>query len=708
MPHPFLHALDHPVPRRLSQATRDLARGYLETDAIRATLGRAVLDVPPRGERALHEHYADNVRQIAEQAPLRIRSDERIIGAATFLEAPGHACPGGLYGGTSHTTLNFGKALQLGLAGIEAEIHAVQNARQLDADETGYLKGSLGCIAAMRIWRDRYIQALPGSGPHAEAVLNILQQVPEHPARHFVEAVQSLWFFFEFQRLCGNWSGLGRVDALLGPYLEADLAAGVVTQDEAREYLAHFWIKGTEWKGVMQGSGDAQHYQNVILGGIDASGRDISNTVTELVLDVVEELHISDYPIAVRVNDQTTESMWRRIAAIQRQGGGIVSIYNERIVLEALQRFGYPADEAAGFTNDGCWEVIIPGKTAFTYWPFDALQILQRTLGLTPGQPRGNPATFEALYADFKLGLGEVIEQQNRLISGYFRDEFRESRCRNAKATPQPTTLLSLLMDDCIPRARSYNNRGAKYAVAAVHAGGLPDVVNSLLAIQRFVYGERRLTLDELRACLKNDWQGAEPLRQEIAASGIGYGNDDDAADAMMQRVFDDYCVIVGESREVDGVLRPAGISTFGRELAYAPARSATAFGYRKGVILAPNLAPTPGTDRNGPTAVVKSFCKNDFRKLPNGCPLDLKFHPGSVAGEQGLEALAALLKTFVACGGYYLQVDVADAAMLRDAQQHPERYPNLSVRISGWSARFTTLAPDWQEMIIRRTEQRF
>jgi len=136
---------------------------------------------------------------------------------------------------------------------------------------------------------------------------------------------------------------------------------------------------------------------------------------------------------------------------------------------------------------------------------------------------------------------------------------------------------------------------------------------------------------------------------------------------------------------------------------------SATAqpFGAKAHEILASNLAPTPGSDRCGPTAVIRSFCKQDFSKLTCGTPLDLKFHPGCLEDERGVEALVTLLKTFVAQGGFYLQVDVADAAVLRQAQVQPELYPNLSVRISGWSARFVTLGREWQDMVIQRTEQR-
>ncbi len=168
-----------------------------------------------------------------------------------------------------------------------------------------------------------------------------------------------------------------------------------------------------------------------------------------------------------------------------------------------------------------------------------------------------------------------------------------------------------------------------------------------------------------------------------------------------------DYCftALVGKVRQRHGILRPAGISTFGRESSdFLPHRLATASGHKKGEILASNFTPSPGSDA-GPTAAIAAHCCVDFSRLPCGTALDLKIHPESVRGEEGLQALVALFRAFVELGGIFLQMDVVDAAVLRDAQAHPERYPNLSVRVSGWSARFATLNREWQELIISRLE---
>ena len=269
----------------------------------------------------------------------------------------------------------------------------------------------------------------------------------------------------------------------------------------------------------------------------------------------------------------------------------------------------------------------------------------------------------------------------------------------------QPAPLLSAFVEGCIENARGYHDRGAKYTVFAPHAGGLPDVANSLMTIRRLVYDEGDLTLRELLSIVRNDWQGHEALRLQVGRRFPLYGNDDPEADAMARRVFDDYVEAAGSVKERNGVLRPPGISTFGRELAFREHRLATTFGRRKGDTLASNLSPTPGTDLHGPTAAMKSYCGMDFERLPNGAPLDLKISPGALHGGAGTDALVGLMRTFIDLGGMFLHIDVVDAETLRAAQRAPDAYPNLAVRVSGWSARFTTLSRDWQDMIINRTE---
>lgn len=691
---------------RLSAATRRLAGRVLLGEYGRR-MGRASFVLTPDEDAAAPElRTARAILRIAGEAPLHVRSEELLAGAAPLVEAAYHQIPVAGVSGTSHTTLGFARALREGLGAYRQRLCARRQRGPLSAEQGQFLDAMAMCLDAMALWHRRLLveldrQAAAESGAaraRLESVRAALAPVPEAPPQSFREAVQALWFLWEFQRLCGNWSGIGRLDAMLGPLLERDLAAGSTTLDEARELLAHFWIKGAEWIGCRAdhaaSGGDAQFYQNVVLGGVDAAGLPVCNAVTYLVLDIAEELHISDFPVAVRVGTRTPERLWRRIAEVQRLGGGIVSIYNDALVIRSLVEFGYPLEDARDFANDGCWEVTIPGKTAFSYCPFDLLPAFQETLGLGPGNtvtPDG--ATFDEVYARFRDRMRAMIEAVCAQGEKAFLDG-------------PPSPLVSLFVDDCIEAARSYYRRGAVYSVRSPHAGGMPDTANSLYAVKTLVFDRRRVGLAELAEILRQDWNGHEDLRQEVRRDLVLYGNDEDGPDSMLTRVYNDYVALCREQPRRNGVLMPPGISTFGRELAFRPQRLAQPFGARAHEILASNLAPTPGTDRRGPTAVIRSFCKQDFTRLTCGTPLDLKLHPGGLADERGLGALVTLLKAFVEQGGFYLQVDVADAAVLRDAQARPERYPNLSVRISGWSARFVTLGREWQDMVIQRTEQ--
>jgi pyruvate-formate lyase len=699
-------AMDSKV-HRLSSSTRQLAARYLSGEFGRS-MKKASFSLDPKEIEGVtaSRHSALAVKAVAEQAPLRIVEEELLAGAATLLEGPSHHIPLTSFWSTSHTTIGFEQVLQCGYRGLRCRIKERLDRGDLDEKGRDLLQAMQVCLEAAGIWHQRYVQEIEKRIAHSagdqreplQKILSSVIDVPENPPVNFRQAVQSLWMMWEFQRLCGNWSGLGRIDKILGPWLEKDLAEGRITLEDARELLAHFWIKGCEWIGAYWDlpltSGDAQYYQNIILSGIDSEGRDVTNAVTYLVLDIAEELHISDFPIAVRVNKNTPERLFRRIAEVQRLGGGIVSIYNEELVIKALTRFGYPLPEAREFTNDGCWEVLIPGKTAFNYWPFDTLQLLQETLGLgSENQPLPFFNTFDDLYQAFRQGLAKTLEEIHRQMDVNYIDGL-------------PSPLLSLFVDDCIERGRGYHDRGAKYSVMAPHAGGLPDTINSLYVLKKFIFDEKVMTLPEFVNILRNNWEGREELRGQIRQRYELYGNDNPEANAMAVRVFDDYVELAGRIRERNGVLRPPGISTFGREIGWRNQRAATAFGRLKGEILATNLSPTPGTDYHGPTAVIKSYCSMDFEKLPNGVPLELKILPLTLKGEAGLNALVGMMKTFMELGGWYLQVDVVDSEVLRDAQKHPEKYPNLSVRISGWSARFTTMNKEWQDMIIQRTQQ--
>ncbi len=665
-------------------------------------------DIPGFDELSPLQQYDAAILRIAEQTPLRLCPEETICGAATLGAAIRHMVPASRNGqplcaSNSHLTLNFRRVIDEGLDSYAAEIEQRLSDPALSTGQRDFLHSLQNVLRAMRIWHARYLEATKEEKPEIHARL---QQVPFGPARSFHEAVQSLWFVFSFVRLCGNWPGIGRLDVLLGKYLQQDLRSGLLTPDDARCILANLFIKGCEWICMEPpvGTGDAQHYQNIVLAGIDENGNEVANEVTDLVLDVVEELAIGDFPITLRINENTPEPLLRHAAQVMRHGGGIVAVYNEPLVLRAMAKAGYSRQEARRFANDGCWEVQVPGATNFGYMPFDGLQLLDAALGLHDGDAVPSYTDIEELYTSFLNELRNAVQTLYRdtVLSVYERTP--DGWCK--KGTDL-CSVVSLFEDGCIPNARNYYDLGPVYTVRSPHLGGAPDVGNSLYAIQQLVFEEKRLSLAELIGILKNNWADEEPLRQSIRNRYQFYGNDSEA-DLWTARVLNDFAAIVTDTPCADAppVRFVPGISTFGRQVDWLPMRCATAFGARKGDILAGNASPSPGTDISGATAIIRSYCKADHTLQTTGSALDVKLNPQTLSGDTGITALVALIRGFIQLGGFFMQLDVMDPTVLRAAQESPAEHKTLSVRVSGWNARFVTLNKEWQDMIIERSAQ--
>ena len=721
---------------RLSPATRELARRMLSGENGRCMTEQPAVfidDAETYKKMSREKQQMCCVQTVARKAPIRLIEGEYLAGSATLGIARDGWTPAALeekqhftanvdryeFIGTNHVTLGFEEVLKKGYKGIRKEIlDSLSSRRRLLTGENAYkslekeidtLEAMYGCLEAAGVWHKRYMQALQdrittSMGPIRERYRDIytnLQNVPENPPANFKEALQSLWFMFAFQRLCGNWPGIGRIDKMLGGYLKQDLANGDLTIEEAREYLAHFWIKGAEWcngdgQECFDGTGDGQYYQNIILSGIDEDGQDVTNEVTYLILDVVEELRISDYPISVRLRSDSEARLYRRVAEVMQQGGGVMAVYNEEVIIDSLQDFGYPLEEARNFTNDGCWEIQIPGKTCFRYHAYDMLQILQKDV-LKMNEE--GPSALE--YKDFE----ELFAAFSRACRDYLQVRVFE-KTREQLHLGLNSLLASLFTEGCITNGRQYWDGGAKYKVYSPHPGGMPDVANSLLAIRKLVYEDRTVTLNELVDILKHNWEGYEVLRLTMRNKLSYYGNDDDQADSMMVRVYEDYITSVNSLTSQEGFLNPAGISTFGRQIQWASHRKATADGHKAGEYLAHNIDPAPGTDVNGATAVIRSYSKMNWRKLPGGTALTLRMLPSIMRAENGAEMIEALVRGFISLGGIFLQLDMLDTDTLLDAQNNPDNYKGLAVRVSGWSARFVTLNKEYQDMIIHSTGQ--
>jgi len=707
----FYSAFPGSRPVRCSEKTRRFAWDSLQGVYGRQTMETPALnaeDIPGFDGLSVYGKYDAAIRLICEKAPLRLCPDELLCGSATLGNAVSHQIPlnaGGkpIMASVSHLTCGFDRVLREGLDSYLERIHA-RMAKECTPAQEEFLRSLENTVESLRIWHGRYLALLAEKRDSAADgterayyadLYDNLAPVPFGVPKNFRQGLQALWFLFAFTRLCGNWPGIGRIDVMLGELLRADLDSGALTMEEARELVAHFWIKGCEWIRLdldHRGTGDAQHYQNIVLSGCDESGRDITNALTWLVLDVVEEFPIPDYPIAVRINQDSDPALLTKIAAVMRHGSGVAAIYNESLIIDSLVEFGYPLEEARRFANDGCWEVQIPGKTLFTYHPMDIYAMFQvHVLGMDGEEKHYD--SFEELMAVTRTLIANHMAGWHKGADGFGKGG-------------GPATVVALFEDDCIENAADYFCGGTRYRALSPHFGGMPDTANALYAIKKLVFDEKKLTFDQFMEILRADWAGHEDLRRYVRDAYVYYGNDNDEVDAIAVDLMDTFMTETRRIKERAGVKRPAGISTFGRQIDWKDIRHPHAHGYRKGDILASNLSPTPGTDREGATAVIRSHCKIDLSRLTCGTALDIKLEPNSVKDQEGLEAIAGLLAGFISLGGFFLQIDVMDNAVLLEAQKHPEQYQNLAVRISGWSARFVTLSDTWQRMIIERSQQ--
>ena len=692
-------------PTRCTEETRRFA-----WDSLHAKYGRETLDTPSLSadsiegfaEMAAYDKYDAMISLIAEKAPLRLCENELLCGSATLGDAVAHRIPvtygdSAVMGSMSHHTCGFDRALSEGINSYRDRINK-RLGEECTAEQERFLKSLLNVTDAMKVWHERYLKLLSEKIENAATdtdrryyteLYENLAPVPFNPPKTYRQAMQAVWFLFAFSRLCGNWPGIGRLDLMIGSFLESELAGGTITVDFAREIMAHFFIKGCEWIRIdSRGTGDAQHYQNIVLSGCGEDGADITNTATRLALEIVEEFPISDYPIAVRMSEDSPAWLWEKIAQVMRHGGGVAAIYNERLIIDSLTNFGYDIAEAQRFANDGCWEVQVPGKTLFSYCPMDGLDILQRNVfGLFDEIPSKSYDSYGELLAAYDAAIAVFMENWHRNADSFGKGG-------------GPCSVLALLEDDCIENAADYHNGGTRYRVFSPHLGGMPDAANELYAVKKLVFDEKKLTFSEFMRILKNNWEGFEELRRYVRRSYEYYGNDNDECDEILVHIMDTYMNETRKTKSRNGVLRPPGISTFGRQIDWKDARAAHAHGFLRGDILASNLSPTPTTDTSGATAVILSHCKINYKLLTGGCALDIKLDPTCAE----TDAIVALMRGFIELGGNFLQIDVLDNSMLRDAQLHPENYQNLSVRISGWSARFVTLCDEWQRMIIERT----
>jgi formate C-acetyltransferase len=555
----------------------------------------------------------------------------------------------------------------------------------------------------------------PGRQAELRKIAEVCRHVPAHAPRDFWEALQAYWFtHLGVVTELNTWDSFcpGHLDQHLDPFYRRGVDQGTLTREVAKELLECLWVKFNNQPappkvGVTAAeSGTYTDFANINNGGLKRDGSDGVNEVTYLILDVIDEMHILQPSSNLQLSRKSPDAFLRRGLEIVRQGWGQPSIFNADMVVEELLRQGKSVEDARCGGTSGCVETGAFGKEAYILTGYLNLpKVLEVTLnngvdartGKKVGVGTGDPRTFstyEQLFAAFRQQLHYFVDVKvrgNNVIERLYADYM-------------PAPFLSLLVDDCVRNGKDYNNGGPRYNSTYIMGVGPATCTDSLAAIKYHVFDRTTVTMDELLQALVANFEGREKLRLRLWNKTPKFGNDDEYADSILVEVFNAFFdEIDGRRNTKEGRYRVNYLSTT-CHVYFGSVTEATADGRRAGDPLSDGISPVQGADRHGPTAVVKSAAKMDHART-GGTLLNQKFTPQLLSGEEGLDKVAELVRSYFRLGGHHIQFNVVTAATLRAAQADPEKYRDLIVRVAGYSDYFCDLTRALQDDIIARTE---
>jgi len=558
-------------------------------------------------------------------------------------------------------------------------------------------------------------EADPARKAELERIAETCTHVPAHAPRDFHEALQYYWFcHLAVITELNGWDSFspGHLDQHLLPFYRRGLADGTLTPEKARELLEAFFVKFNNHPappkvGVTAAeSGTYTDFANINLGGFLADGRDGSNELSHLVLEIVDEMHLLQPSTNLQLSRKTPDALLKHALRVIRKGYGFPSVFNADTVVEQQLRQGKTLEDARAGGCSGCVETGAFGKEAYILTGyFNLVKVLELALhdGVDPrtgrqlGPRTGGPETlaaFDDLFAAFRRQLRHFIEVKlrgNQVIEQIY-----------ARLMPAP--FLSVITDDCIRKGKDYNAGGARYNNSYIQFVGIGSLADCLAAVRQIVFDEKALPPADLVKALDADFAGGEALRQRLVNRTRKYGNDDDYADGLMVRAFNALVEEVdGRPNTKGGKYRIEMLPTT-CHVYFGSVTGAMPDGRRAGLPLSEGISPVQGADRHGPTAVFKSAGKMDHVKT-GGALLNLKLAPALLADETGIDNLAHLVRTYFGMGGHHVQFNVVRAETLREAQARPESHRDLIVRVAGYSDYFCDLSRELQDEILSRTE---
>ncbi len=625
--------------------------------------------------------------------------------------------------------LDYGKVLNKGLSGVikEAEegLSRLDSTYHEDFKKRDFYDAAILTLKAVIAWAHRYAmlaEDMAKSEKDAEkkASLKIISEtcrwVPENPARTFYEALQSFWFIHAAAWIEQAQGSIvpGRFTQYMYPFYKKDKEAGRITEEEAIELLELLCIKlseiGIQYSTELYATGAQQHTSNsLLIGGLNEDGEDATNELDFLFLEALKRVRMIQPSVVCAWHNKLSEKFLLKCTDVVKMGLGMPAFINSHIAVKRnLDRWKCSEAEANTFAIVGCSQSAV-AHSVDNVWGglLNYAKVLQLTLnngkdpvsGKQLGLQTGEAESFKT-YEDLESALSKQLRYFTKLLITVSRIS------ENVHSRYFPTPFASALVDDCLKRGKHLLDGGAKYGSDLDCLAGAVDVSNSMAAIKKVVFEDKKIPMGELLEVLKDNFVGHEDTHRLLLAAPK-YGNEDEFVDQIVRKSYDEfydeemsYKSFLGKD---DG--RPWGVvvsghSWFGQHVGAQPNGREAGKALTDG-----SISATPGTDRKGPTALIHSASKAMDTLKYSGNILNLKFHPMAISTEDDQKKLLALIRTYMDLGGYHIQFNVVSSKLLREAQLNPDQYRNLVVRVAGFSAFFVKLDKKLQEEIIARTE---
>lgn len=604
------------------------------------------------------------------------------------------------------------------------------------ADRYNFYRGVHIVTDAMITFAKRYAQKAremagnesdPERASELAQIAETMDWIMENPARDFREAIQTLWFYQMCVLMDANMHGtsVGRVDQLLGEFAEHDIAAGVITREQAQELIDLYYLKVAECNKIWAArtalsSPGYTSGQLITVGGVDKDGNDATNVVTYMCLEAMGRMKMHSPTQGLRIHDNTPDKLWDCAIAVNKVAGGVPAYFYDGAIRPALEARGISPEDSWDYCLIGCVEPSIGGAewpacgglgiSSYTNYANILLLALNDGKSFRKGQdPLVDTETQFGPHTGMLSDMTSMEEVKQAYLEAmrFWVDwdaamiNVFESVARHVM--PQP--VVSAAMEGCMESGCDVMDGGAKYNSTGMSGIGLGNVVESLSVIDKVCFKDNVATPAELLEALKANWEGHEELHRFIINELPHYGNGDDEADKYCSFVADSYADYVVQKTGIRGNYA-AGLYPVTMNVTYGKFTGATPDGRTNGSPLSDGISAVQGLDTNGPTAILNSVCKFDHTKYSNGLLLNMKFHPSSLSNDEGVRKLADLMKTyFLYMKGMEMQLNLISADTLRDAQAHPENYRDLVVRIAGFSAYFVDVYKAAQDDLIKRTE---